>query len=842
MQRLRQLLPYLGALVIIAAIAFAFFYPDASQGNVLRQHDMQQGVAIGQEALAYQQATGETSRWTNSLFSGMPTFQISPSYPSTKLFSWINTVMGLGLPTPSSLIAMMMTGFFILLLAMGMRWYVALTGAIAYGFSSYFVIIIGAGHIWKFLTLAYCPPTIAGIILAYRGRYLAGGARAALFAMLQIASNHAQMTYYFLFVIVGVVVAFLIAAIRTKGMRRFLTATGVLAVAGVLAVGANLPSLYNTYEYSKETIRGTHSLLSSGAKADATGGLNKDYITQYSYQPSETFSLLIPDIKGGATVRPAKGSFEMLNLASLPEAAERAGSGEISAMDMQYLGNTSQYFGDPEGTNGPVYVGALICAFFLLGCCIVRGPLKWALVVLTLLSIVLAWGRHAMWATDLMLSVVPMYSKFRTVESILVIAEFTMPLLAAMALQRLAVARNPWHRYRRQFLWCFGIAGAFCLLGWIAPGLFGSAITDNDRSVDAYITQMLLRQGYDSATASRFSLQNPAIYSAVESLRYGMVKASAFRSLIILLIGAALTYFYMRRRINGAVMFASIAVIVVIDLYTTDKRYLNHESFVPARLNVGAPIAKTQADEIILQDTDPNYRVMDIPRFNQADPSYYHKMIGGYHAAKLTRYQDLIDRHLSHFQQGTETDADWNVLNMLNARYIVGLDGQVLRNPEAYGNAWFVDRVEFVNGADAEMAALSEINPRVTAVAAKQFEPLLGATAPADSASTVTLTSYAPNSLVYRSSSATGGTAVFSEVWFPWGWEATIDGKPVEIARVDYVLRALPVPAGEHEIVMTFEPGSLRTTDTLACVSIILIYLSAAGALGVYLFGKRRKA
>ncbi|MDE6556852.1 MAG: hypothetical protein K2K55_07825, partial [Duncaniella sp.] len=681
MKRLRSLLPFLGALFIIAAIAFAFFYPDAPQGNVLRQHDMQQGIAIGQEALAFHQATGESSRWTNSLFSGMPTFQISPSYPSSSLFNWINTVMGLGLPSPSSLLAMMMVGFFILLLAMRMRWYVALIGAIAYGFSSYFVIIIGAGHIWKFLTLAYCPPTIAGIILAYRGRYLAGSALAALFAMLQIASNHAQMTYYFLFVIFGVIIAFLIAAVRTKGMKRFAIATTSLVGAAILAVCANLPSLYNTYEYSKETIRGTHSLLTAPAEAHGgkTAGLDKDYITQYSYQPSESFSLLIPDIKGGASVRPAKGSFEMLSLSALPDAS----SGSLGAMETQYLDYMSQYFGDPEGTNGPVYIGALICAFFLLGCCIVRGPLKWVLLILTLFSLLLSWGRHAMVFTDFMLSVMPLYSKFRTVESILVIAEFTMPLLAAMALQRLAVSRNPWHRYRRQFLWCFGIAGAFCLLGWLAPGIFGSAITDNDRSIDTYITQALLRQGYDRQTASQFSLGNPAIYSAVESLRYGMVKASAFRSLIILLIGGAFTWLYMRRRINGAVMFASVAVIVLIDLYAADKRYLNHESFVPRQLTTGAPIAMTDADRQILQDTDPNYRVMDIPRFNQADPSYYHKMIGGYHAAKLTRYQDLIDRHLGHFLTGAQTDADWNVLNMLNARYIVGMDGQVLRNPEA---------------------------------------------------------------------------------------------------------------------------------------------------------------
>ncbi|MDE5671749.1 MAG: hypothetical protein K2I02_00115, partial [Duncaniella sp.] len=339
-KKYRSILTFLGGLAVIAIIAFAFFYPDASEGNQLRQHDMQQGIAIGQEAKAYAEQTGEVSRWTNSLFSGMPTFQISPSYPSSNLYKWINSVMSLGLPSPSSLIAMMMVGFFILLLAMKMRWYVALIGAIAYGFSSYFIIIIGAGHIWKFVTLAYIPPTIAGVILCYRGRYLSGGALAALFAMMQIASNHVQMTYYFLFVILGIVIACLIEAFRKSQLRQWAVATVVLAVAGGLAVAANAPSLYLTYEYAKETMRGRHSELSSPAQggANATAaGLDKDYITQYSYQPSETFSLVIPNVKGGASAKPEKGRMVAMSLSELPDAQKMISEGKIDAMQQQYL-------------------------------------------------------------------------------------------------------------------------------------------------------------------------------------------------------------------------------------------------------------------------------------------------------------------------------------------------------------------------------------------------------------------------------------------------------------------------------------------------------------------------
>lgn len=400
--RSRSFIGTIVSLLAIAAISLAFFYPDALEGNVLRQHDMQQGAAIGHEAEAFREATGETTRWTNSLFSGMPTFQIAPSYPSSALISWVNTLMGLGLPSPANLVAMMMIGFFILLLSMKMRWYVALTGAIAYGFSSYFIIIIGAGHIWKFVTLAYVPPTIAGVLLCYRGRYLSGGAMTAFFAMMQIASNHVQMTYYFMFVIAGISIAILIWSAGRGQLRRWLAATGVLAVAGIIAAGANLPSLYNTYEYSKETMRGGHSELTQpdNSANSSSGGLDRDYITQYSYGTAETFTLLIPDLKGGASMKPEKGSSKMLTLADTDKARDLAAKGEIDHQELQYLGYMSQYFGEPEGTNGPVYVGALIVALFILGCIIVKGPIKWALLALTVLSILLALGRNCMWLTD----------------------------------------------------------------------------------------------------------------------------------------------------------------------------------------------------------------------------------------------------------------------------------------------------------------------------------------------------------------------------------------------------------------------------------------------------------
>lgn len=832
--RSRSFIGTIVSLLAIAAISLAFFYPDALEGNVLRQHDMQQGAAIGHEAEAFREATGETTRWTNSLFSGMPTFQIAPSYPSSTLISCVNTLMGLGLPSPANLVAMMMIGFFILLLSMKMRWYVALTGAIAYGFSSYFIIIIGAGHIWKFVTLAYVPPTIAGVLLCYRGRYLSGGAMTAFFAMMQIASNHVQMTYYFMFVIAGISIAILIWSAGRGQLRRWLAATGVLAVAGIIAAGANLPSLYNTYEYSKETMRGGHSELTQpdNSANSSSGGLDRDYITQYSYGTAETFTLLIPDLKGGASMKPEKGSSKMLTLADTDKARDLAAKGEIDRQELQYLGYMSQYFGEPEGTNGPVYVGALIVALFILGCIIVKGPIKWALLALTALSILLALGRNCMWLTDLMIDHMPMYSKFRTVESILVIAEFTMPLLAIMALQKLLTTPDAWQRFRRPMTWSFGTVLALCLAGILIPGIYGSPIGGSDRQIDAMISQSLSAGGADQATLQYFSLENPRIYAAVETIRTSMVSGDALRSFMIVAAGAIVLAVCMRGRLKAGVAIGAIGAIVLLDLFTVDKRYVDSESFVAKRLALAPQFPLSDADRAILADTSMNYRVMDMQRFWQADPSYHHKSIGGYHAAKLTRYQDLIDRHLQPLLSGNPSEADFRVLDMLNARYVITGQGEAVLNDRALGNAWIADSLIYVDGADAEMAALSEIDPAQTAVADRRFTAALGestvAKTPGD---TIFETTYAPNRLTYHARSAKGGVAVFSEVYFPWGWKATIDGKEAEIGRVNYLLRAMRIPAGSHTIEMRFDPDSLKTTTATAYASIILVYLALAAAI-----------
>lgn len=839
------------SLLVMAVISILYFYPDNFEGNSLMQSDMQQGEANGHEGVLYHDATGEKALWTNSLFSGMPTFQISPSYPSNSLFDWINSLYGLFLPSPSNLLFMMMFGFLIMLYCMGLQWYYALIGAVAWGFSSYFMIIIGAGHIWKFVALSYIPPTIGGLVLCYRRRFLLGGALAALFAMLQLNANHPQMTYYFAFVMLGFAIVYLIDAARQNKVKQWAISTAVLACAGILAVGSNLPSLYNTYEYAKETKRAQSELTpvtDPSAQAEPaerpTGGLPKGEIVGWSYGGSEMFSLLVPNIKGGANVKPEKGQPQYLALDRL-DAAQDA-----PYQSQQLLQYFSQYFNDSEGTNGPVYVGALICALFLLGCLIVRGPMKWCLVVLTVLSALLALGRNFESLTDFMIYNFPMYNKFRAVESILVIAEFTMPLLAVLALVRFFKDR-PDGKMQKALYISFGICAFICLVAAIMPSVFGDAITLQDRSLFAQMQQQ--------------NIPTFEIEQTVRELRYGMVSADAWRSLLFIVIGFVPMALYAKGKSGRGACIAIVGAAVLIDLLVVDKRYVDHDNFAVNDLYAQTyfdPFAPDAADQAILADTAMNYRVMDIPGFGDAHRSYHHKMIGGYHAAKLNRYEDLINRRMQHVrgigylpelridsiavrytgEEGVlvnELRADYRVLDMLNARYIITGDKErpVMMNTDALGNAWLVNEISYVENADAEMAALGTLDPAHQAVADRKFIDALGydavKTVPGD---TIYLTSYTPNRLTYHVSTTGGGIGVFSEVYFPWGWKADIDGKTATLGRVNYILRALRLPAGQHTVTMTFDPESLHATGTVAYASVSIIYLMLLLAIFVSVF------
>ncbi len=808
------------AVILFAAISWIYFYPNDVNGDVLQQHDVMQGAANSQETSAMQEQTGEKSWWTNALFGGMPTFQIAPSYEGTTMLNPASALYRLYFPTPVSWIFILMLGFFLLMLAFKAKWYLAILGAIGYGFSSYFFILMGAGHIWKLMVLAYIPPTIAGIVWCYRGKYLGGAAVAAFFAALQLASNHVQMTYYSMFLIVLLVIAYLVKAIMDKQVGRWCIATACLSVAALLALAANSPNLYLTYKYSQETIRGGHSELTpKGEEAmnakPTEGGLDKEYITQWSYGKGETFTLLIPNVKGGATIRPEHGDNHMLTLSETKKAEKMANNGEMNQQDVQILSQFPQYFGDQPMTNGPVYVGALICALFLLGCLIVKGPVKWALLIATVISILLSWGHNMMWLTDLMIDHFPMYNKFRTVASILVIAEIAMPILAVLGLRELFKEPDAWRKHKVALAASFGLCAVICLLTAIFSGMFGH----------------FSAQEHEQLVATGQIQQYPSLDAAIAAVRGALVSGDAWRSLFVILIGGAVLFAYLKGKLSEMAASLIIAAIVLVDMYAVNKRYINSDTFT-SRYDLGEQqFTPRPVDTQILQDKDMNYRVMDLQHFGEAMPSYFHKTIGGYHAAKLSRYNDLINEQIA--------NNNIQVLNMLNARYFIMDDQTAQRNPDALGNAWFVDSLTYVKTADEEMAFLNNFNPAVSAVADVKFQNQLGqarATQPGD---TIYETSYAPNHLTYKSHSAAGGLAVFSEVYFPWGWKVSVDGKPVEMGRVNYVLRALQLPAGDHEIDFKFVPDEVEKTQTWAKIAVVAIYLLLLLALNYALFGDK---
>ncbi len=791
------------AVALLALTAFLFFCPDDIEGNVLQQHDIQQGIANGQEGKAFHEATGETTRWTNSLFGGMPNFQIAPSYPAGKAIGWIWNVYTLGLPSPANLLFAMMAGFFIMCLCFRFKWYNALFASIAWGFSSYFIIIIGAGHIWKFVTLAYIPPTIGGIALCYRGKYLPGAALAALFGALQLQSNHPQMSYYFLFVIFAMVVAWLCSAIREHRIRQWGMATACVIAAGILAVGANSASLYNSYEYSKETVRGRATDLTPPPGTE-TGGMSRSAITAWSYGIDETMSLLIPNVKGGATIKPVAGESSLLSLADTGKADELS----LAPEELQFLSQFPQYFGNQPMTNGPVYVGAFVLLLAILALFTVNTPMKWALFAVSILAILLSWGHNFEAFTDFFIDNFPGYNKFRAVASILVIVEFTIPLLAIMAVRKMLETENYLQRFGMVFYTVFGLGAIVCFLGWVAPSMFGEPYSASE-------IQQLQQAG---------AFSNPQYYNilnAIRETRLSLVSTDSLRSLAFILLGALVIFLYLRGAVkNRAVFVCMLTAVMLIDLFSVGKRYVNSENFTRPALE-DVTFNKTAADEAILKDTS-NYRVYDVQGIYSARSSYFHKTIGGYHAAKLTRYNDLLDHQISKGNMG--------VINMLNTKYFLSGE-QYERNPGALGNAWFVDTISYVADADSEMAALDSLDTATAAVADAKFRETLGNAIPKSLGDTIYETSYAPNALTYSVNSAKGGIAVFSEIYFPWGWTATVDGKETQLGRVNYTLRALRVPAGRHEIRFSFDPKSVRVTNNISIASVSVIYILCAISL-----------
>ncbi|MDR3119483.1 MAG: YfhO family protein [Mediterranea sp.] len=810
---MKKILPDIIAILVFILISYVYFFPAVAEGRILFQHDTVAGVGAGQEAKEYYEQNGERTRWTNSIFGGMPTYQISPSYDSTQPLSFIEKAYHLFLPGYVWYIFVLMLGFYILLRAFGASVWLSMLGGIIWAFSSYFFILISAQHIWKLVTLAYIPPTIAGIVLVYRKKYLPGAVVTALFIALQIMSNHVQMTYYFLFVILFMVIAFFVEAYQKKELPHFFKACAVLAAAGIIGISTNLSNLYHTYRYSKETMRGQSELKQEGAAQQTSSGLSKDYITHWSYGTGETFTLFIPNTKGGASVPISHNKKAM-------EKANPMYSGLYSQL--------TQYWGDQPGTSGPVYAGAFVVMLFVLGLFIVKGPMKWALAAATALSVLLSWGKNFMGLTDIFIDYVPMYSKFRAVSSILVIAEFTIPLLAVLALKEIFEKPRLLKEQARPFYISFGLTAGIALLFAVAPRLFFSSFIPEAEL-------LALQKGLPAEHLA-------PVIANLEDVRIHLFASDAWRSFFIIAAGTLLLLLYRSGKLKTTWTVGAIAALCLFDMWQVNKRYLFDDQFIPATQKMDT-FKPTEADKIILKDQSPDYRVLNLSTspFSENQTSYLHKNVAGYHAAKLRRYQDMIDRYIGKEIQtvageiakagGSLAGADpsgFPVLNMLNTKYIImpAGDGQVVpvQNPHVLGNAWFVGNVKYVNNANEEIDALKDVQLTETAVVDRRFKDILNSAGqtPRDSLSHVRITGYRPNHLVYKSASGNGGIAVFSEIYYP-GWKATIDGQPAEIGRANYILRAMDIPAGEHTIEMHFDPDSLKVTEGIAYGALTLL-------------------
>lgn len=832
---MKKLLPDLIAILAFVLLSFAYFFPADIENRILFQHDTAAGAGAGQEVKEYYEQTGERSRWTNSLFGGMPMYQIAPSYDSTKSLQWVQKAYQLFLPDYVCLTFMLMLGFYILLRVFGIPVWLAGLGGIMWAFSSYFFILISAGHIWKFITLAYVPPTIAGIVLAYRGKLLWGGILTALFVALQITSNHVQMSYYFFFVILFFVGAYFEKAWRTKTLPQFFKASAVLIVAALVGIAANVSNLYHTYAYSKETMRGKSELVQTGDAAKQTSsGLDRDYITQWSYGIDETLTLLVPNFKGGASAALSQSETAM---------------SKANPMYSSLYGSLTQYFGTQPMTSGPVYVGAFVLFLFVLGCFIVKGPLKWALIGATFFSIVLSWGKNFMPLTDFFIDYVPLYNKFRAVSSILVIAEFSIPLLAIFALKRLLEEPEILKQEKKPLGISLLLTAGVALLLAVAPGSIGSGYVP---AQEAQMLQNAVNQQMIPANELSGILAN------LGEMRAELVSSDALRSFIIIGIGCSLLWLYASGKLRSSLTIAGITILCLADMWGVNKRYLNDAQFVPHSIRTET-FTKTNTDELILQDTSLDYRVLNFATstFDDNNTSYWHKSVGGYHPAKLRRYQEMIEHHISPEMQaaykaiataGGEMDSvdanKFRVLNMLNTKYFIFPAGQQrqtvpILNPHAYGNAWFVNKVQYVNNANEEIDALDSIIPTETAVVDARFKDVLkGATESyKDSLSSIRLTSYTPNRLTYETNNAQDGIAVFSEIYYPDGWHVTIDGQPAELARADYILRTMYVPAGQHTIEMRFDPTSLHVTEGIAYGALALLVI---GIIVAVLIAKRK--
>jgi len=827
---LKTALPIIAGIVIFIALTFAYFTP-LTKGKVIVQSDMVQNKGMAKEINDFRDKYNSEPLWTNSMFGGMPAYQIAIRYPSN-LITPLRNVFMLWFPTPANMVFTYLLGFFILLLVLKVDKWVSIVGAIGYGFSAFFFIIIDAGHNTQALAIGYMAPVFAGVILICRGRYLVGGAVTGLFMALELLCNHPQIAYYLVLFLMVYVIFEWVERVKQKQYMDIAKSLAIFIIVGMLAVGCNITNLWNTYEYAKTTIRGPSELTAASGKekSNQTSGLDIDYATQWSMGKSETMTLMIPGFKGrSSSIGVAENKKVMKELQSMnPELAKN-------------LAQQPQYWGDQPFTTSP-YSGAIIVFLFVLGLFLVEGRMKWALLVITIISIMLSWGKNFMGLTEFFFNHFPGYNKFRAVSMILVLAEIAIPVLAILTLDRIIKSKELFKQkiklafikkeisVQSAFFISFGLTGGLSLLYYLMPGTLTDFFTSSENS---QITQ------FNEAT------------DALQNVREIIFKGEAIRSFFFITVAAAALWLYAKSIINKNILIPALGLLILFDLALVDKTYLNDKNFT-AKKEALNPYTASAADLAILEDKDPDYRVLNIDLgkegpFNDASTSYFHKSIGGYHAAKLRRYQELIDAHILNSMQAiystlraTPTDsairatfARQGVLNMLNMRYLIyNKEAPPITNRYALGNAWFVNEIKMAKNADEELDMVGKINPGTTIVVDERNKAAVDGFAPkSDATATIKLTDYKANDLTYESNTNSEQLAVFSEIYYKDGWNAYMDGQPAPHFSADWVLRAMRIPAGKHVIEFKFEPTRYYTAEKISLASCLLLFAFIGGSV-----------
>jgi len=847
MKRFKKLSPHLIVILLFVGISFAYFSP-VLQGKLLDMPDITHHKGMSKEVTDFREATGEEALWTNAMFSGMPAYQISTK-SNNNLIQYVVKAIKLGIPRPANLLFLYLLGFYLLLLSLKVDYRLSAVGAIAFAFSSYFFIIIMAGHMTKAHAIAYVPMVVAAVLYTYRGKMLLGGVLTALAVALQLYANHLQITYYLVLVLILIGIVQFVKDLKVNNLPDFAKRSGVLVLAALLASGTAVTRLSTTMEYGKDSTRGKSELTNN--LDNKTSGLDKDYATSWSYGVAETFTLLIPNFYGGAS----QGA--LTTKSETYQAIKRAPNAK------QLIKQLPLYWGTQPFTSGPTYAGAIVMFLFIFGLFFVKSEMRVWILLATILSIMLAWGKNFMPLTDLFLDYFPGYNKFRAVSMILVIAEFTIPLLGFVALNKFFNSNDESssnvlrvNKYFALLLWIIfslllnptfpslSLMSIYSIIFFLGPLIYlvysiikesSSTIsisTSFDKSV-ALKSSFYLTGGITLVFALMPNLfldfvggqdanlaKNGWPIDALQADRAGLLSADAWRSFIFIALTFGAMWMFLKHKLSSKYVILIVGILVLADMWTINKRYLNDDNFA-RKSKVEIPYHPTQADQQILRDKDPNFRVFNqsVSTFNDASTSYFHKSIGGYHGAKLKRYQELIENHIS--------KGNMAVLNMLNTKYFITPKGQVQQNPAAMGNAWFVNEINTVADADAEIAALNRFNPENTAIIDVRFsEQMIDGLD--NTGASISLIEYKPNYLKYNSNSSKNGIAIFSEIYYDKGWNAYVDGELKPHFRANYVLRGMQIPAGNLIVEFKFEPAVYHISERIALTSSIILLLLLA--------------